>query len=104
MEGPETQEVQQIQEEQDQPTPTQPQFAQDPNAQQQIAMTGNQSNSQNNMQQPMSKLLQINQGQFEDYLVMALNDSLMKKSKLHYSKIFALLTSFTYTKQMISSA
>jgi len=32
----------------------------------------------------MSKLLQINQGQFEDYLVMALNDSLMKKSKLHY--------------------
>jgi len=43
-----------------------------------------QSNSNQNMnQQPMSKLLQINQGQFEDYLVMALNDSLMKKSKLH---------------------
>merc|ERR1719498_1830979 len=34
------------------------------------------------MQQPMSKLLQINQGQFEDYLVSALNDSLMKKNDI----------------------
>ena len=50
MEGPETQEVQQIQEEQDQPSPTQPQFGQDPSAQQQMQMNAAQSNSQNNMQ------------------------------------------------------
>jgi len=41
----------------------------------------------------MSKLLQINQGQFEDYLVMALNDSLMKKSKLHYFQAFLICIS-----------
>lgn len=85
MEGPETtHEMQGIQEDPEQPSPTQPQFGADPTSQQMMGgMGAGQANSQNNMQQPMSKLLQINQGQFEDYLVMALNDSLMKKSKLH---------------------
>lgn len=32
-------------------------------------------------QQNTSKLLALNQNRFEDYLVSALNDSLMKKSK-----------------------
>ena len=32
--------------------------------------------------QNASKIMQLNQNRFEDYLVQALNESLMKKSKL----------------------
>lgn len=50
------------------------------NNKQQMMASGQESNSQlmmNNQQ----KLIQLNSGRFEDYLVQALNDSLMKKSK-----------------------
>lgn len=45
------------------------------------ANTGVASSSNMNTQNNASKLLQLNQNRFEDYLVQALNESLMKKSK-----------------------
>ena len=44
---------------------------------QQLSGMGNSNSNPNNQ----SKLLQLNQNRFEDYLVQALDDSLMKKSK-----------------------
>lgn len=43
------------------------------------------ANSQMAPSSNQNKLIQLNSGQFEDYLVQALNDSLMKKSKCAHS-------------------
>ena len=48
------------------------------------------SNSALMKPQNTSKLLQLNQNRFEDYLVQALNESLMKKSKYPYLTVIIL--------------
>ena len=56
---------------------------QDPSSQMNNNMvaSGQLGNSQLAPSSNQNKLVQLNSGQFEDYLVQALNDSLMKKSK-----------------------
>jgi len=52
--------------------------------------SGQLANSQMAPSSNQNKLIQLNSGQFEDYLVQALNDSLMKKSKFLYMSISGL--------------
>ena len=50
-------------------------------------------------QQNTSKLLALNQNRFEDYLVSALNDSLMKKSKYFYNHSFTYFTNCSFYRR-----